>query len=64
MLPERRAVVFDLDDTLYPYRWYVRSGFAAIAVYLERSRHLDARQTLRVLLRAARGGHRGRELRT
>jgi putative hydrolase of the HAD superfamily len=62
MLPDRRAVVFDLDDTLYPYRWYVRSGFAAIAAYLERSRNADAKRTFRILLRATRGTHRGREL--
>jgi len=29
-----RAVVFDLDDTLYPERSYVRSGYAAVARYL------------------------------
>ena len=34
MLPDRRAVVFDLDDTLYPYRRFVLSGFAAVAAHL------------------------------
>jgi len=29
-----RAVVFDLDDTLYPERDYVRSGYRAAASYL------------------------------
>lgn len=28
-----RAVVFDLDDTLYPERDYVRSGFEAVAAW-------------------------------
>jgi len=28
---EPRAIVFDLDDTLYPLRRFVRSGFAAVA---------------------------------
>lgn len=32
-----RAVVFDLDDTLYPEKEYVRSGFKAVAALLPRS---------------------------
>ena len=35
--PETRsiqAVVFDLDDTLYPERQYVRSGYVAVAAFL------------------------------
>lgn len=31
---DKRAVVFDLDDTLYDERDYVRSGFAQIAAFL------------------------------
>jgi putative hydrolase of the HAD superfamily len=31
-----RAVVFDLDDTLYPEREYVRSGYRAVAAHLRR----------------------------
>jgi putative hydrolase of the HAD superfamily len=31
-----QAVVFDLDDTLYPERDYVRSGYAAVAEHLRR----------------------------
>ena len=30
-LPENGVIVFDLDDTLYPERDFVRSGFAAVA---------------------------------
>ena len=29
-----RAVIFDLDDTLFPERDYVRSGYAAVGAYL------------------------------
>ena len=29
-----KGVIFDLDDTLYPEKEYVRSGFKAIALYL------------------------------
>lgn len=32
--PNIRAVVFDLDDTIYPERDYVLSGYAAISRYL------------------------------
>jgi len=33
-----RAVAFDLDDTLYPERDFVRSGFAAVGDWLHRRR--------------------------
>jgi len=33
-----RAVVFDLDDTLYPERDYVRSGYDAVARHLREAR--------------------------
>jgi putative hydrolase of the HAD superfamily len=35
------AVVFDLDDTLYLERHYVRSGFLAAADWLQQSKGLD-----------------------
>jgi putative hydrolase of the HAD superfamily len=62
MRPERRAVLFDLDDTLYPYRRFALSGFAAVASHLERMSRLDRRRALSVLVRASRGPARGREL--
>ncbi len=52
VLPDRRAVVFDLDDTLYPYRRFVLSGFAAVAGYLARTHRFDRRRVLRLLARA------------
>jgi len=33
-MPRIQAVIFDLDDTLYPERQYVRSGYAAVCEYL------------------------------
>jgi putative hydrolase of the HAD superfamily len=63
MQPEPRAVLFDLDDTLYPLRNFVRSGFAACAVYLDRVVGLDPREVLSVLLAASAGAERGGELR-
>ena len=57
-----RAVVFDLDDTLYPYRRFLRSGFAAVSAHLERAHGVNAEWAFRWLLRASRGEDRGREL--
>jgi putative hydrolase of the HAD superfamily len=62
MLPDRRAVVFDLDDTLYPYRRFKLSGFQAVARHLEMTRGLDARLGFAALVGAMRSRHRGREL--
>ncbi len=56
-----RAVIFDLDDTLYPLEWFVQSGFAAAAQWLERDRGIPEDQSLDVLRRARRTGERGRE---
>ena len=38
-----QAVVFDLDDTLYPERDYVASGYAAVCGHLARSGRVDER---------------------
>ena len=59
---ETRAILFDLDDTLYPYRAFVRSGFREVGRRLAEERGLPARSVLRVLRRALVGGERGREL--
>ena len=53
-----RAVVFDLDDTLYPERQFVQSGFHAV------SAHLRVRATIKddiypLLWEKFRGGVRG-----
>jgi putative hydrolase of the HAD superfamily len=62
MQPEPRAILFDLDDTLYPLRSFVRSGFVACAEFLHRAMGLDPREVLLVLLAASDGPDRGREL--
>jgi putative hydrolase of the HAD superfamily len=62
MRPEPKAVMFDLDDTLYPLRRFVHSGFAAVADHLERTWRVDRREALAVLGRASRGASRGHEL--
>jgi putative hydrolase of the HAD superfamily len=61
-LPESRAIVFDLDDTLYPYRAFVLSGFRAVAQRLAEERGLPVRGVLRVLHRAFATAERGREI--
>jgi putative hydrolase of the HAD superfamily len=53
--------VFDLDDTLYPYRQFVLSGFAAVAAYLERHHGIPSSRALETL-KAARRRRPGREL--
>lgn len=59
---DRRAIIFDLDNTLYPYRAFVRSGFRAVACRLADERGLPAAAVLRVLRRALAHGEPGREL--
>ncbi len=59
---DRRAVVFDLDDTLYPYRRFKTSGFVAVAAHLQETCGLDARLGFAALHGASRGAWRGREL--
>ena len=34
-MPALRAIIFDLDDTLYPERAYVLSGFRAVSIWAE-----------------------------
>lgn len=55
-----KAVIFDLDDTLYPYIQHVHSGFAAVAMYIDRHFHIPARDayaTLRVAREVDAEGH-------
>ncbi len=61
-MSEPRAILFDLDDTLYPYRAFVRSGFHVVGRRLALERGLPARSVLKVLRRALVSGERGREL--
>lgn len=58
------AVLFDLDDTLYPGRRFAISGFAAVARELARVRRCDPVATFACLVHAFRSPNRGRELQT
>ena len=57
-----KAILFDLDDTLYPRRRFVLSGFHAVAVYLDLTEGVSADRVFVALARASRGPARGREL--
>jgi putative hydrolase of the HAD superfamily len=57
----QRGVILDLDDTLYPRERYVRSGFAAVAKYLERRWGVPAGGAFTTLSRLLTGPHSGRE---
>ena len=62
MSREARALLFDLDDTLYSLDRFVLSGFAACAGHLQRAEGLDGRRVLGVLRAARDSPRRGREL--
>jgi putative hydrolase of the HAD superfamily len=58
---DARAVVFDLDDTLYPLEQFVLSGFRAVAGALAAGGAIDRAAAL-AMLRHAHCAQRGREL--
>jgi putative hydrolase of the HAD superfamily len=55
------AVIFDLDDTLYPHLQHVHSGFAAVATYVDRRHGVPARDAYASLRRMRELGHQGTE---
>lgn len=54
-----RLVAFDLDDTLYPEREFVHSGFAAVARHLADSGFIDAESFLHTATGLFTAGARG-----
>jgi putative hydrolase of the HAD superfamily len=56
-----RAVIFDLDDTLYPHVQHVHSGFAAVATYVDRRFGIPANDAYAALRCAQETGLRGAE---
>jgi putative hydrolase of the HAD superfamily len=62
MRPDARAVIFDLDDTLYPLRDFVESGFRAVSQHVGTEYGIDEQRALQLLHRASHGEQRGREL--
>lgn len=61
-MPSTRAIIFDLDDTLYRERRFVLSGFAAVARALEKQLGVPRDESFRLLARAMREGHRATAL--
>jgi putative hydrolase of the HAD superfamily len=60
-MTERRAVLFDLDDTLYPLERFITSGFRAVAAAVEAQWGVAQATAFGVLAGASRVA-RGREL--
>ena len=58
------AVIFDLDDTLYPHVQHVHSGFAAVATYVDRHCRVPANDVYASLRRLRELGHQGTEFQT
>ena len=56
------ALIFDLDDTLYPERQFVRSGFHAVATEVTRRFGVDRQAALATLFRTLRQGNRAHAL--
>jgi putative hydrolase of the HAD superfamily len=56
-----KAVIFDLDDTLYPYVQHVHSGFAAVATYVDHHFGVPARDAYSTLRCARDANARGTE---
>lgn len=61
-MADLRAIVFDLDGTLYPFRQFAASGFRAVARVLERDHRVPQAEVFRALCRARTRGARGREV--
>lgn len=57
-----KALLFDLDDTLYAERQFARSGFGAVATDIERRFGVPRRDALATLVDALRHGNRSRAL--
>ncbi|MBW2083916.1 MAG: HAD family hydrolase [Deltaproteobacteria bacterium] len=58
-MPALRAIVFDLDDTLYPEQAYVFSGFHAVAAWAETHLGILAKQGFPKLCQLFAEGVRG-----
>ena len=61
MPPEPRAVLFDLDDTLYPLQQFLMSGFRVVAAHVQETWGHGSATVLGVLT-AAYGSDRGHEV--
>lgn len=55
-----KALIFDLDDTLYPEKEFVTSGFQAVAKYLTEKFKLDSSEVFDILKKGFDEGLRGK----
>jgi putative hydrolase of the HAD superfamily len=60
-VPNRRGIILDLDDTLYPRERFVMSGFAAVAHHVSALHGVSAEAAYSILNRAHRSGLVGHE---
>jgi len=44
-----KAIIFDLDDTLYPEKKFIMSGFRAVAKYLSKKHKLNYNEVFKIL---------------
>jgi len=58
-MPAWQAIIFDLDDTLYPERAYVLSGFRAVAAWAEKHLGIPQHHSFDELRRLFEDGVRG-----
>jgi putative hydrolase of the HAD superfamily len=56
------GLIFDLDETLYPERQFIRSGFHAVAAYVDERHGVPAAAALATLFDALRHGNRAAAL--
>lgn len=54
-----KAIIFDLDDTLYLERDFVKSGFIAVSTYLSSHYHLNNNDSFDILWNMFCSGRRG-----
>lgn len=55
-----KAIIFDLDDTLYPEERFVESGFESVSEYMEKEFRIDKKDFFKVLMGILKKEGRGR----
>ena len=55
-----KAIIFDLDDTLYPEREFVLSGFRAVALWVEQNMGIDSTDCYQELVHLFENNAHGR----
>lgn len=51
-----KAIIFDLDDTLYEERTFIEGGFKAVSRYMERQFSIDNKEFFKVLMNTLEEG--------